>query len=318
LTKSVFSVSCRSIARSADLWIAGGEGSNNTLAYSRDGKQWTGLGTSIFSTACHHVAYNGLVWVAVGAGSANSLAVSTDGLVWTGLGKTVFSTAGTSVDWNGHQWLATGNGTSNTMAVSANGSAWTGLGNSVLATAPNHVRWANSQWMVAAGATDASASYVAVTTDLSSAWTYVQLPLTNCRKLAWNGREVVAVGSGGGVAVSVNGTTGWALNTDLSYNHPLNAVEWSGKEWILGGENAEYYVGLCGPNAGDVTVTSAVSTGACPLDSVLCVGVRPTVGAYVSDNALFVKRGDKLVVYGPAVYDHAVANATVTMNLYDV
>jgi hypothetical protein len=39
-------------------WNALATGGSNTIAYSRDGKEWTGLGTGIFSTAGWNVAWN--------------------------------------------------------------------------------------------------------------------------------------------------------------------------------------------------------------------------------------------------------------------
>ena len=42
-----------------NLWIAGGSGlTSNTLAYSSDGINWTGLGNSIFED-CFGIAWNG-------------------------------------------------------------------------------------------------------------------------------------------------------------------------------------------------------------------------------------------------------------------
>ena len=38
-------------------WVAVGEGTTNTIAYSTDGITWTGLGNSIFTSACYGVEY---------------------------------------------------------------------------------------------------------------------------------------------------------------------------------------------------------------------------------------------------------------------
>jgi len=46
-----------SVARAQNApWVAVGEASNNTLAYSLDGKSWTGVGTGIFSECGYDVA----------------------------------------------------------------------------------------------------------------------------------------------------------------------------------------------------------------------------------------------------------------------
>ena len=64
--------------------VAGGYGTNTTLAYSADGVTWTASanGNSIFTGACGAVAWNGTRWVAGGNG-ANTLAYSDNGIDWT-------------------------------------------------------------------------------------------------------------------------------------------------------------------------------------------------------------------------------------------
>jgi hypothetical protein len=73
------------ITRGGSLWVAGGEGGGNTLAYSLDGLNWTGLGTSVFSTRCLQIAYNPKNgrWVGAGDFSTNTIGYSSDGINWT-------------------------------------------------------------------------------------------------------------------------------------------------------------------------------------------------------------------------------------------
>jgi hypothetical protein len=317
LTATCFSQTVRTVHWNGLLWIAGGEGALNTLAYSYNGREFTGLGKSVFSICCHQVHWNGAVWVAVGEGADHTLAYSVNGIAWTGLGKTVFSSAGRSVAWNGRQWMAVGFGSTHTAAVSSDGVNWTGLGTSAF-TYPHCVRWAHQQWMVVTTADDAHAGAVAVSSNAST-WTYAALPLTVCYSLAWNGREVVAVGAGttSGIAVSATGTSGWSLNTDLSYNGVLRTVEWTGREFVLAGENSQYYVGL--PDvaaAGSIRLFARpAGASALPLQTVLCVGVPAAVGAFVPDQRLLFQRGDKIVVYGPAAYPAGVSSSTVSLPL---
>ena len=76
------------IAYGNGVWVLGGDANQvpiNTLAYSYDGINWTGLGTNIFSTNCKNISYTNGVWVAVGSGT-NSIAYSYDGIIWTGVG----------------------------------------------------------------------------------------------------------------------------------------------------------------------------------------------------------------------------------------
>ena len=76
-----------------DLWVAVGEGTINSIAYSSDGKQWFGLGKDIFllgkSVAFGKNSLGKNLWVAVGEGN-NSIATSYDGKTWLGLGKDIF------------------------------------------------------------------------------------------------------------------------------------------------------------------------------------------------------------------------------------
>ena len=126
---SVFSVAAKSVAWNGSLWIAGGEGTPNTLAKSEDGITWTGLANNIFSVSCDSVAWNGSLWVAGGQGT-NRLAYSIDGSTWviSESGNSIFTTACYTVAWNGSVWVAGGYGTADTLAYSVNGNNWTGLG----------------------------------------------------------------------------------------------------------------------------------------------------------------------------------------------
>jgi hypothetical protein len=70
-------------------WIASGESSPNTLAYSTNGTQWIGLGTTIFSSSStsSFVLYS----------NPNSIAYSSNGMSWIGLGTSTFSVRGYDV-----------------------------------------------------------------------------------------------------------------------------------------------------------------------------------------------------------------------------
>jgi len=87
ISTTIFS-SGNGIAWNGSMWVAvgNGNGKNNTIAYSYDGKEWTGVGNSIFSLAGNGVtwysAYN--IWVATGNGT-NLIAYSSDGINWSPL-----------------------------------------------------------------------------------------------------------------------------------------------------------------------------------------------------------------------------------------
>jgi hypothetical protein len=113
-----------------------------TVAYSLDGKSWTGLpesgATSTgFDMYAHGVAWNGRNYIATGRGTVNTLANFTDVMAsasasasWQGLGNTVFSVWGRGITWGAKRWMATGRGT-NTVAYSTNGRNWQGCGANV-------------------------------------------------------------------------------------------------------------------------------------------------------------------------------------------
>jgi hypothetical protein len=113
------------------IWVAGGQGTINTLAWSYDGITWTGLGKSIFSSNVRGIAWNGPRWVAVGDGTANTIAYSTDGISWTVISTStsIFSSGGNDVSWDGKRWIAVGNGL-NRVATSNDGITWYGVATS--------------------------------------------------------------------------------------------------------------------------------------------------------------------------------------------
>jgi hypothetical protein len=69
------------------MWVAVGH-SLNSIAYSSNGINWTGLGTSLF-TIVKNLSWSGTKIIAAGDGN-NHLAYSFDGINWTGLGNSIF------------------------------------------------------------------------------------------------------------------------------------------------------------------------------------------------------------------------------------
>ena len=202
LANSPFQNKCRTIVWNGSIWVAGGEGTN-TLAYSYDGINWTGLGTIIVDTSCRSLAWNGTLFVAGGGaaapGSANTLAYSYDGINWTSLGNSVFTTACYGVACNGSIWVGTGYGT-NKLAYSYDGINWTGLGGTVFNTIGYTVAWNGSIWL--AGGSDNGVSKIASSYD-GIAWSTAatDLPIYSVLTLAWNGSVWIA---GGVIASGTN------------------------------------------------------------------------------------------------------------------
>ena len=146
---------CRTTYEGVSVFIAVGEGASDSMAYSYDGINWTGLGNALFDWALC-VAWNGTMWVAGGSASfGNTLAYSYDGINWIGLGNTVFDSYCEGIAWNGSMWVAVGEGVTNNIAYSYDGINWTGVGLIFEGSYPEGrgVAWHDGLW-VAVGSGD--------------------------------------------------------------------------------------------------------------------------------------------------------------------
>ena len=133
------------------VWVAAGKSGNtsvasgniygNTLAYSSNGMNWSGLGNSIFYDEAKSIGYSssGDVWVAVGSGinGGNTIACTdpTKDFVnsWQGIMNTPLDVNGTGVandvnwDFSFNCWVAVGTdgiSTGSTIVTSTNGASW--------------------------------------------------------------------------------------------------------------------------------------------------------------------------------------------------
>jgi len=157
------------------MWIATGEGSANSIAYSTDGITWTGLGLPLqFSGPGRNIDYNANVTVAVGlyGGAGNTINYTSNGITWTGAvnSGTIFNGQANGIKYSATQdlWIATG-GATNNMAYSKNGSTWTGMGViSTIATSTTCVGYSDKQGIWIAGA--AGGNSIAYSTN-GTTWT---------------------------------------------------------------------------------------------------------------------------------------------------
>ena len=150
------------VAYNGTMWVAVGKGSQ-TIAYSTNGKNWTGTGTGIFNQA-HGVAWNGIMWVAVGDGN-NEVGYSFNGTIWTGIGNK-FSGVGYGVAWNGKLWVAVGTGT-HSIIYSYNGLDWTPANSPMFSDSTYYAKgisWSGSMWF-AVGLTSGTNSNIAYSID---------------------------------------------------------------------------------------------------------------------------------------------------------
>ncbi len=119
-------------------WVAGGEGSKNTLAYSDDLMQWNALGNTIFGAACIGVAWSDkqALFVAAGLG-LNHIAYSANGISWTGLGQILDSPDSQYFRpcFGQDKWVLVADAQTNTILWSQDAKRWTGLGRSVFPNA---------------------------------------------------------------------------------------------------------------------------------------------------------------------------------------
>jgi len=215
---------------------SGGRG--NTIAYSPDGINWTGLGNTVFSTQARRAFWSGKIWIAGGQGG-NTLAYSYDGFKWTGLGSSTFTTVCNSVCYNGSIWVATGQGT-NTIAYSTNGFTWTGVSNStqIFTTEGYGVAWNGNTFL----ATGTGSNTIATSTNgitWSGSTSFPFNAVNGGRHPGTNGfLWVVPYGSlsGNGLAYSfdVTGRTGWATTTGI-FTGGARSVTWNGRIWVATG-----------------------------------------------------------------------------------
>jgi len=235
------------------MWVAVGSGTN-TIAYSYDGINWTGLGNKIFSSQGNDVKWNGSIWVAVGS-TPERIAYSSDGINWTGVtGSSDIFSSGSSVAWNGKIFVAVGSpkavfggGSSSvkvyTIAYSYDGINWTGVTGSKTILSPGQkVEWNGTIWVSVGSGTNYSIAY---SYDGSNNWTGVVNSkdiFTDCRGITWNGSTWIAIGTGTyTIAQSSDGINWYGVtnsSTNIFGDYPNSYdVAWNGTRFVaLGGE----------------------------------------------------------------------------------
>ena len=158
---TMFSVGGYGVCWDGTKFIAVGEGTTHTMAYSADGITWTGMGKagdgaaghSPFTTNGNGIAYNGSQYVAVGTGGT-SIAYSADGSTWTASAATKFSTTGNAICWGAPIggtacWVAAGaaGAVNHSLMYSTNGNNWTGAGVTMFPTIANGVCWTGTEFV---------------------------------------------------------------------------------------------------------------------------------------------------------------------------
>jgi len=85
-----------SVCWNGSIWVAGGTGTNS-LAWSNDGINWTGLGTTAFPGGVWDICWNGTRFIATGT---TYMGYSTDGKTWYSVNNSLFSPNGLGVSSN--------------------------------------------------------------------------------------------------------------------------------------------------------------------------------------------------------------------------
>lgn len=222
--------------------VAGGIGTN-TLAYTLDGINWTGVGTTVCSSGCNAVAYNGSTWVAGGSGTSR-LAYSSNGIAWLPATAPAITTC-YAVTWSGTTyWLA---GCNSTILISTNGISWTQANNvypfdptaPCVGLATDGVVWVavsnvNTNTNCVAKSSDGGTTWV---TDISASLLFTG---NGCNGVTYNGSDWVLAGeslpSNCPLVYSPDATT-WTAGTPSGIlKNVANAVTWNGSQWIATGE----------------------------------------------------------------------------------
>lgn len=215
---NLFDTTAKVVASNGKLWLAGGQGTQNTLAYSYTGIDWYGLGLIGNINA---IVWNGTQWL-LGMTGGNIMASSYDGIGWTAVGSP-FTSAVHSLGTNGTLWVAGGQG-SYTMAYSYNLVGWITISNGF--TLVNGIATSGTEWVaVGEGAYTIAHSYDGIS------WSSVVSPFTTrglC--IGWNGSQWVAGGEGSyQLAYSADGIN-W---TGLSFLYPITAVTYTDTQWVV-------------------------------------------------------------------------------------
>jgi hypothetical protein len=232
-------------------WVSVGTGANDTIAYSSDNINWTGLGKDIFSDSGRSVAWNGRQWIAVGEGP-NTIAYSDDGINWlpvnfTGANANEGFSKGNGIAWNEFGWVAVGKQKGNNKCFiqnSQDGINWSTCAREFTDEA-NGVACNGKIWVVVGTHGENHGCIVYAKADVrplifESTTINNNVPLTSMKSVAWNGSFWVAVGTSY-ILTSLDGIT-WDKSFPPIISNittlDLNTVAWNGNVWVAGGKIA--------------------------------------------------------------------------------
>jgi hypothetical protein len=247
---------CICLAYGNNMWIAGtlnganGGAGTDAMAYSYNGTQWVGLGTTLF-TVTYDVVY-GDKWVAVGNGNSQKIAYSTNGTQWTFIAADIIP-APLSIAYGNSLYIAVGGGNTNTIAWSNNGISWTGLGTSIFSGGAGiAIAYGGGIW-VAMG-NNGSVNSLAYSSDGSGTqWTGLGRTLFQDTSnfylngdIVYGSDKFVAVGGGQNssntIAYSYNGSQWTGIGTTI-FRELARKVDYVAGRFIAVGYNNLYLTG---------------------------------------------------------------------------
>jgi hypothetical protein len=243
---TIFGYQVYGIAHSGAIWVAGGEKSSYssayTIGYSYDGNTWYGStsGNSILSNGVNGVAYGNGKFVAVGAGPSHTIAYSTDGINWTGCASRSFfagssSNYGYCVTYKNNTWVAGGAGGTNGALIgySSDGINWTLSSSTTLNALVAGIDWNGTNW-VAVGYQSPGSTQIAYSSNLTT-WTAAGGTFGGVgRGVRWNGSKFIASGqTNTNVLTSTTGAS-WSTVSSGYFTAYKMAINWNNGQWIIG------------------------------------------------------------------------------------
>jgi len=224
------------------MWVMGGN-TTHTLAYSYDGINWNGLGTSIL-TSVIGIAWNGTLWVAVGTKtSVPNIAYSYDGFTWTSKPLPIFTSNIHDVAWNGKMFVVVGSGT-NGIGYSYNGIDWYAATSiSTTFTYGRDIGWNGRMWV----AVGSAANKIVYSYDGIRWFPNTTTVLDAGYGITYDGKKWIAVGTGttNFIADSVDGIT-WTGRGKANFVTECHGVASNGIVTVVigrGGGNLAYSYG---------------------------------------------------------------------------
>lgn len=233
-------------------FIAGGYGTVNTLGYSPDGFQWTGLGLTVFDNNCNGLGcnieranrinfpVNRIVGVGNGA-TGNIIYSNNSGVSWTNV-SSVLNTQAIGIAYGNNQYVAVGEGTSpftHCIANSFNGVFWRpNFSASTIFASQGRAVVYGSRWV----AVGSGSNTIASSTDANT-WTGQSNTVFSSAGygVAYNGTTTyVAVGEGTNtIAHSTTGTSFTGIGSAI-FTTNGRGVCWGTDKFVACGEGASF------------------------------------------------------------------------------